>query len=161
MTPLPWSKRAWARWLYGAFPLIAALPIPALAEELERLFFTPEYRRTLDWQRQFGHTKPEPDPAPDPERNGEISDAEPTLTIDGVVLRSGGKRTVWINGVALDDLDAANAAVTPDRANPGQIVVHSANGPDTPASVGDTVNRNTGETTDLLDGGRIHITKVK
>jgi hypothetical protein len=151
------SKRAWLPWLCCAFLLAAALPTSA--QELDRLFFTAEHRRTLDRLRQFG--PPEPEPDPEPERNDKIPSEDPTLTIDGVVMRSGGKRTVWINGIARDDLDAADVAVTPNRANPGQVVVHSANGPDTPASVGDTVNRNTGETTGLLGGGRIRITKVK
>jgi hypothetical protein len=117
-----------------------------MAQELGRLFFTPEHREMLDRQREFDL----------PERQ-EIEEEDPPLTIDGVVTRSDGRPTVWINGVARD---GDEAAVTPDRADPGRIVVRTADGSATQASVGDTVNRSTGETTDLLGGGRILIRTV-
>ena len=119
-------------------------PIPASSEELGRLFFTPERRQTLDRQRQFNI-----------QERKEIPE-DPTLTINGVVTRSSGKRTVWINGVAQDEKDiGSGTAVTPNRANPGRIVVQPEGGPAARARVGDTVNRNTGETADLLGGGAV------
>ncbi len=124
--------------------LAAFTPIPAGSEELGRLFFTPERREMLDRQRQFNI-----------QERKEIPE-DPTLTINGVVTRSSGKRTVWINGVAQDETDiGSGAAVTPNRANPGKVVVQPEGAPAARASVGDTVNRNTGETTDLLGGGEI------
>jgi hypothetical protein len=132
--------------LLCALLLAAALPAPAAAQELGRLFFTPERREALDRQRQFNL----------PERR-EIPE-DPTLTIDGVVTRSSGKRTVWINGVPQDDAHAdSGVAVTPGRANPGKVVVRPEGGPAARASVGDTVNRSTGETADLLGGGTLKI----
>ncbi len=140
------SRRPQATRLLCALLLAAALPAPAAAQELGRLFFTPERRETLDRQRQFNI----------PERT-EIHE-DPTLTIDGVVTRSSGKRTVWVNGVAQDDAHAdSGVAVTPGRANPGKVVVRPEGGPAAKASVGDTVNRSTGETADLLGGGQIRI----
>ena len=130
----------------GALALIGALAAPAGAQDaappLGRLFFTPERRQTLDRQRQFK--------VPDrPELN-----AEPTLTINGVVTRSSGKRTVWINGVAHDKNPGDVVVITP-RHDPAQVVVHSADSPPANARVGDTVHRQTGEATGLLEHGSI------
>ena len=130
-----------------AFLLIAALtPTPASTEELGRLFFTPERRQMLDRQRQFNIQERKETPE------------DPTLTINGVITRSSGKRTVWINGVAQDETDiSSGAAVTPNRANPGTVVVQPDGAPSTKASVGDTINRNTGESADLLGGGQLTV----
>ena len=126
--------------------LAVLLAAPASAQELGRLFFTPERREILDRQRQFNI----------PERT-EIPE-DPTLTINGVVTRSSGKRTVWINGVAQNNGHAdSGVAVTPSRGNPGKVVVRPEDGPAARASVGDTVNRNTGETADLLGGGTLKV----
>ncbi len=63
-----------------AFGLIASTLVNA--EELGRLFFTPEQRAQLD----FGYIR---DARPD----------ESGLVLNGIVQRHGGKRTAWINGV--------------------------------------------------------------
>jgi hypothetical protein len=124
--------------------LMCTLLAPAHAQqapgELGRLFFTPERRQTLDRQRQLNIQEKVPD--------------DPTLTINGVVTRSSGKRTVWINGAAQNENDGG-VAVTPRHKDPGRVVVEATNAPAANARVGDTVNRTTGETTDLLGGGRI------
>jgi hypothetical protein len=122
--------------------------LSATAQELGRLFFTPERRQALDRQRESRlilHREA-----------AETAEAaeESALTIDGVVTRSSGRRTVWINGIARDGEDIP---VTPSRANPGRIVVRTPDGVDAEASVGDTVDRNTGETAGLLGGGQIRI----
>ena len=54
------------------------------AEELGRLFFSAEQRAQLEYNRQ------QQDPAPDNARS---------LTVNGIVQKHGGERTVWINGV--------------------------------------------------------------
>ena len=124
--------------------LVASLAAPATAQELGRLFFTPERREILDRQRQFNI----------PERT-EIPE-DPTLTIDGVVTRSSGKRTVWINGVAQNEKDRSpDVTVIPQARNPAHVAVQPAQSPATQARVGDTVNRNTGETTHLIGNGFI------
>jgi hypothetical protein len=138
-------------WLLCVLLLAGLLPSPAFAQELGPLFFTPERRQELDRQREFNipeQTEISEDPIP----------IDPMLTIDGVVTRSSGKRTVWINGIAQDGQETEQGVtVTPNRKNPGRVVVQPEGGPAARASVGDTINRNTGETTDLLGGGRIHI----
>lgn len=130
----------------GALALIGVLAAPAGAQDavppLGRLFFTPERRQALDRQRQHQ--------APDrPELN-----ADPTLTINGVVTRSSGQRTVWINGVAHNE-NPADVVVTTPSHDPAQVVVHAADSPPANARVGDTVHRQTGEASDLLNGGSI------
>jgi len=54
------------------------------AEELGRLFFTAEQRAQLEYSQQQN------DPAPGNARS---------LTVNGIVQKHGGERTVWINGV--------------------------------------------------------------
>lgn len=63
-----------------AFGLIAATL--SSAEPLGRLFFTPEQRAQLE------HSKPQ-----------SSSSTGSGMTVNGIVQKHGGKRTVWINGV--------------------------------------------------------------
>lgn len=54
------------------------------AEELGRLFYTPEQRAQMDIEHA---------------RNTTPADSPNVMSIDGIVQRHGGERTVWINGV--------------------------------------------------------------
>lgn len=56
----------------------------ANAEELGRLFFTPEQRAQLEYNQQ---------------QSGDTPDNARSLIVNGIVQKHGGKRTVWINGV--------------------------------------------------------------
>lgn len=84
-----------------AFALIAAMN--SGAEELGRLFFTPEQRARMDY---------------DYAREGQPeSDTRRTLSVNGIVQKHGGARTVWINGVPQragksDDRSPESAPVT-------------------------------------------------
>jgi hypothetical protein len=133
----------------AALALMVVLPPIAGAEdELGRLFFTPERRQILDRQRQLNIQEKQEIPE------------DPTLTINGVVTRSSGKRTVWINGVAQNERETpSGVTVTTSRKEPGKVVVQTDDAPNGNAKVGGTVNRNTGESTDLLGDGRIEIKK--
>lgn len=62
------------------FMLASAAP----AGDLGRLFHTPEQRAELDRERA---------------RNASGSDSPDVVSVDGVVQRKGGKRTVWINRI--------------------------------------------------------------
>lgn len=135
----------------GTMLLTCTSSSPALAEEiLGRLFFTPERRQALDHQRQFNIQE-------------EVETRqEPTFTINGVVTRSSGKRTVWVNGIAAEENDASTGIqVVPERKNPGRVIVRSDESLSASARVGDTVHRDTGETTDLLQDGRIIVRRAK
>lgn len=137
-----------SRWLTLAALLVTALPAPAQEsqEELGRLFFTPERRQALDRQRQLNIQEKQEIPE------------DPTLTINGLVTRSSGKRSTWINGVLQNENEApSGVTVTPNRHDPGKIVVKTTEAPPAPARVGETVNRNTGEAIDLLNGGSISV----
>lgn len=90
----------------------------AMADEfpLERLFFTPEQRQNLDQQRRH-----------DP------SALSPRITLNGIVRRSSGKTSLWING----------------------NVQHrdQAPGSDLPQRVGESIGTATGEAAGLLPPG--------
>jgi len=66
-----------------AFTLTAATSINA--EELGRLFFTPQQRAMLERGQQ-------------PDADNPAGSIE-SLTVSGIVQKDGGERTVWINGV--------------------------------------------------------------
>lgn len=113
-------------------------------ETLGRLFFTPEKRQALDYQRQFNI------------QERQEAQEDQTLTIDGVVTRSSGRQTVWVNGSAVSENDASsNVAVTPAPKRPGHVIIQSGESMTTSAKVGETVRRDTGETADALNGGRV------
>ena len=136
------SGMVWLAFLLALTPLASA---QESSQSLGRLFFTPERRQILDRQRQLNIQEKQEVPE------------DPTLTINGVVTRSSGKRTVWINGVSQNENDnSTGVVVIPNKRDPGKITVRPDESPSTNAKVGDTVNRNTGETADLLGGGRIN-----
>ncbi len=92
---------------FGIRPLICLTLLttayPATPAELGRLFFTPEQRKQLEHRQQ--------DSAP----------ASSTVTVNGVVQKASGGRTVWINGVPQTGSDSHKHA--PDGASitvPGQ-----------------------------------------
>lgn len=148
--PLPTRHDKMFAGLPAALALVLALCTTASAQEstdeLGRLFFTPERRQTLDRQRQLNIQEKQEIPE------------DPTLTINGVVTRSSGKHTAWVNGVAQNENEMPSGVmVTPRRKDPGKVVVQASESPAGNAWVGGTVNRNTGEATDLLNGGRIGI----
>lgn len=127
-------------------PLIAMLVAmsawPAEPVTLGRLFFTPERRLALERQRTHN-----------------VQQAQAlqgtTMTLDGVVYRSSGKSTVWINQHAQNENEAKRTGVsaTLSPRNPGRALI--APGEDTPANlkVGEAVNRATGERNTRLGGG--------
>lgn len=91
--------------------LAAAMMVPpAQADGLGRLFFTPEQRAQFEQSRarkashDAGNTVPQEVAAPkQPENIGtteEETGASSVLTVNGIVQKRGGARTVWINGVA-------------------------------------------------------------
>ncbi|MBK8120556.1 MAG: hypothetical protein IPK39_16280 [Sulfuritalea sp.] len=132
-----------ARMMSVLLGLAALVPAPAAdCQELGRLFFTPEKRATLDRQRTLN-----------------IQEAQTlqgnTMSLDGVVYRSNGKATVWINQQAQADGESSRTGVSAvvSPRTPGSAVL--APGEETPArlKVGETVNRATGKRDTRLGGG--------
>jgi hypothetical protein len=82
---------------------------------------------------------------------------DPTLTNNGMVTRSSVKSTSWVNGAAQNENDmGSGTVVTPQKNHPGKVIIHANDSPAANARVGETVNRNTGESTGLLNGGQIN-----
>ena len=119
----------------------------AQTEPLGRLFFTPDKRATLERQRQLN-----------------IQEAQTlegaTMSLDGVVVRSSGKRTVWINSRAQHD-QVAPAGVTAGikARQPGQAVLQAGEEVPVQLQVGETINRATRETSGGLAQGQISVNR--
>lgn len=110
----------------ATFLLLALTPTARpQSEPLGRLFFTPEQRAVLDRQRLA-------DQLP----GGSASKDGAAYTINGIVKRSSGRQTTWINGTPIDN----GVRLT---------------GKGAPLKAGETVHTNTGEREDLLNGGEI------
>ncbi|MCK9285816.1 MAG: hypothetical protein M0P39_16220 [Rhodocyclaceae bacterium] len=128
--------------------LYSALP-PALAAddiEIGRLFFTPERRANLDRQRQLN-----------------IQETQTlegsTMSLDGIVRRSGGKQTVWVNGRAQNDTGTTGVVVGSRGARPGEAVLSAGGEAPAELKVGESINRATRERNDKLGGGRVTVAK--
>lgn len=115
---------------------------PAMAEQpLGRLFFTPEQRQQLDYQRNHNILE-----------KREVNQ-EPSLTVNGVVTRSSGRQTVWVNGEAQNENAATGGTVArPRRGDPATVTVDAAGGSATTAKVGDTIDPQSGEASRLING---------
>jgi len=72
------------------------------AEPVGRLFFTPAQRHALDAGKRIGETAPR---APEPRGPQEVR-------LDGVVTRSDGESTVWVNGHPSDLSPLPNIGVS-------------------------------------------------
>lgn len=87
----------------AALLLTAAI---ASAEELGRLFFTPEQRTQLEYDKSH---------------STDYGSTHRTLTVNGIVQKHGGARTVWINGISqLDDKGNGRAPESLSISAPGQ-----------------------------------------
>jgi hypothetical protein len=121
--------------------LCLAAPAAAAAEELGRLFLTPQQRQDLDRRRATNRAEEE---AP--------QIREGPLTVEGHVQRSSGKSTTWINGVPQGDShasrDPARVTVVPNEGEPGVSL-----------KIGQVYERMSGTVRDNLNGGEITVGK--
>ena len=106
----------------------------AQAQELGRLFYTPEERAALDARRRAR--------LPDKPAAAPAAAVSPVTRVDGFVRRSAGPSTVWVNGAPLDEAspgsDARVSIPTGDRG--GRVRLKP----------GETLDRGTGEVRDVL-----------
>jgi hypothetical protein len=120
------------------------------AQELGRLFFTPEQRAALDARRKAR--------VPDKPAATPVTES-PLTRVDGAVRRSGGKSTVWINGEAIPESAQGDAArVAPGATAPGRVSVpvgESSQRYD--LRVGETLDRGSGEVRDVIGDGEIKV----
>jgi len=118
----------------------------AQAEDLGRLFFTPEQRAALDARRK----------ARVPDRPAMTSVVSPTTRLDGYVKRSGGRSTVFVNGEALLEGTADAPVIDPERRG-GRVPVTGGEGrPRVELRPGQVLDRDTGAVRDVLgESGRV------
>ena len=121
--------------------LCLCTPAAAAAEELGRLFFTPQQRQDLDRRRATNRAEEE---AP--------QIREGPLTLEGHVQRSSGRTATWINGVPQYDShtsrDPARVTVVPNLGESGVSL-----------KIGQIYERANGEVRDGLNGGVITVGK--
>jgi hypothetical protein len=134
-----------AAWLaLQATGAAATEPLPSLG----RLFMTPEWRASLERQRQHNIQET---------RSLESGN----MRLDGVVVRSSGKSTVWVNNRPQTE-SAVNMGVlaTPARQQPGRAILSTGvAGAEEPVDlkVGESINRATRETDSGLTDGDIRV----
>jgi hypothetical protein len=126
--------------------LVAGLAAaPAAAQDVGRLFFTPEQRASLDARRK----------ARVPDKPSAQIVTLPTTRLDGYVTRSGGRSTVWVNGESVAD-DAPEAPRI--RSNEGRVNVTAGDGgPRVGLKPGQILDRSSGEVRDVIGDGEIRV----
>ncbi len=122
------------------------------AQELGRLFFTPEQRAALDAQRR----------ARVPDKPAATPQAEsPVTRVDGAVRRAGGKSTVWVDGEAIPEgAQPGGPRIAPRAASPGRVSIPVGDGEGAQRHdlrVGESLDRASGEVRDLIGDGEITV----
>jgi hypothetical protein len=131
--------------LLGA--MLAATATPCGADELGRLFFTPEQRNALDARRK----------ARVPDRPASEVAASPTMRLDGYVKRSGGRSTVWVNREALDEGAPQSPQILRGGADEQVSVPIGETRNRVQMKPGETLDRGNGEVRDVIGDGEIRI----
>ena len=139
-----------ARAALAAFGITLAGAMSAQAQELGRLFFTPEQRAALDARRKAR--------VPDKPAATPVTES-PITRVNGAVQRSGGKSTVWVNGETIpEDARVDGARVTPRGLNPGRVSIPAGEGPQRyDLRVGESVDRSSGEVHDVIGEGEVRV----
>jgi hypothetical protein len=126
--------------------LLLLLAPSAQAQELGRLFFTPQQRADLDARRK----------ARVPDKPAAAAVASPVTRLDGYVKRSGGPSTVWINGESVTE--GAPDAPRIDRGPSGSVSIGVGEGGGrVRMKPGESLDRGNGEVHDVLGDGEIRI----
>jgi hypothetical protein len=124
----------------------------AAAQELGRLFFTPQQRAELDARRKSRV----------PDKPAAVAVVEsPRTRLDGYVKRSGGKSTVWVNGDPVPvGAGSADARIYPSRNRSDTVTLRAGEGDAARGirlRVGETLERDTGEVQDVIGNGKIEV----
>jgi hypothetical protein len=118
------------------------------AQQFGRLFFTPEQRAALDARRKAR--------VPDKPAAAPVA-ASPTTRLDGYVVRSQGRSTVWVNGESLQE-GAAETLRDPNRGGEGRVRVPVGDGgARIGLKPGELLDRGTGEVRDVIGDGDIKV----
>jgi len=130
----------------AAFVLLLLLAPGAEAQELGRLFFTPQQRADLDARRK----------ARVPDKPAAAAVASPVTRLDGYVKRSDGPSTVWINGESITE--GAPDAPRIDRGARGSVSVGVGEGGGrVRMKPGESLDRGNGEVHDVIGDGEIQV----
>ncbi len=131
--------------LRAVFVLALLAPSVGIAQELGRLFFTPEQREALDSRRK----------ARVPDKPAAAMVVSPTTRVDGIVKRSAGPSTVWVNGEALPE-----GSGDAPRIAPSLSVTLGEGGRRTALKPGEVLDRGTGEVRDVIGDGEIRVRRT-
>jgi len=128
----------------------AALPGTAGAQELGRLFLTPEQRAQLEARRKAR--------VPDTPAAAPVLES-PLTRLDGSVRRPGGRSTVWVNGETIPEgAHPDGAKILRPHSSQGRVPIAVGESERRfDLRVGETLNRDSGEVRDLIGGGKIEI----
>ena len=128
--------------------VVAHAPAPVQAQELGRLFFTPEQRAALDARRKAR--------APDKPAANVVT--APVTRLDGYVKRSGGPPTVWINGESVPDNSPEAPRIDSSRGPSGSVSISVGEaGGRVRLQPGEALDRGNGEVHDLIGDGEIQV----
>jgi len=130
---------------------IALVPA-ARAQEIGRLFFTPDQRTALDARRK----------ARVPDKPAAAAVASPTTRLDGYVKRSDGPSTVWVNGEGLLETSPEAPRIGATRRDDGRVSVPvGESGARVGLKPGETLDRSSGEVRDVIGDGEIRVQRRK
>ena len=120
-----------------------------IAQELGRLFFTPEQREALDARRK-ARLPDKPAAA--------VVPPSPTTRVDGQVKRSSGKSTVWVDGFAVPDGTQPEGLRVRRGGDPSRVtVILGEEGRRVELRVGETLDRANGKVKDVIGEGEVRI----
>ena len=133
--------------------IVLLLPAaPAQAQELGRLFFTPEQRANLDARRKAR--------VPDKPAAAAVV-ASPVTRVDGYVKRSAGPTTVWINGESVADNAPEAPRIDTGRADGGAVsITVGEGGSRVRLKPGEALDRGNGEVRDVIGDGEIRVRRA-
>ena len=130
------------------FLILIGMVCEVQAQELGRLFFTPDQRAALDARRK----------ARVPDRPQLTTTVSPTTRLDGYVKRQGGRSTVFVNGEAVLEGTQDAPVVDPERRGGRLPVSPGEGGPRVELRPGESLDRTNGQVSDVLgEGGRVQI----
>ena len=134
------------------FFLVMLIAAPAAqAQELGRLFFTPDQRANLDQRRKAR--------VPDKPAAAAVV-ASPVTRVDGFVQRSAGPSTVWINGESVTESAPEAPRIDSGRNASGSVSINvGESGKRVRLKPGETLDRGNGEVHDVIGDGEIQVRK--
>jgi hypothetical protein len=119
----------------------------AQAQELGRLFLTPDQRASLDARRK----------ARVPDKPAAVVVTSPNTRVDGYVQRSGGPDTVWVNGEAITEQSSEAPRIESPNAGGRVSIGVGEGGGRVRLKPGQTLDRGSGEVRDVIGDGEISV----